>query len=389
MVESEKIYAYPRTRDFLLAAIAEGAHLNPILRRNATEDTWIRQRNMIGAYFASDATHQSLADIYGVARQRIFQIIRHGVVNLWRSSSPELKQLYPFESIPLNKPESLADHLARSSRSVNSLMVKVLAGLEAGKSLAQIKQKEDLTGDQIADVRIRTRKLGIEIPYQAKMRSPAERKRLVGRLSQATDKTLVRTLFREVRLPFCRNHSRGEDRCFVTVTNLAREAGYYFRNTEANQFVRPLQKADIPIRSFRRRLKRGKNKGLIQRYYFITRPFEEQSKQIYQHTKKLDKFKQNPVTQIAGPKTDRLPTTTDFVREKDYRTVGKLFRQTGLQIPRVHNSFEDTDFFNPNCPVPLFRVGGKSRRSHYACYPVDQEEVLRKWILDRVNGPRT
>lgn len=63
MVSKEHIFAYPRTRKFLQAAIAEEAHLKIPVR--VGEDAWIRQRNMVGAYFASDATLQGLADVMG------------------------------------------------------------------------------------------------------------------------------------------------------------------------------------------------------------------------------------------------------------------------------------------------------------------------------------
>lgn len=377
MVSKEHIFAYPRTRQFIQAAIAEGAHLkNPV---RVGEDAWIRQRNMVGAYFASDATLEGLASVMGrITRERVRQIIKRGMANLWKMSSPDLQQKFPLDSIPLDKPRSLADRVANSLRHANSPMAQVLAGLEVGEPINQIVQEHGVSSSSLANIRQSVKKIGIEIPYQNRTRE--QNYWLAQMLAQATDKNLIKSLLTDVKPRFCQVYSQGENRCLIPVTALARESGYHFRNDATGEFVAALKEADIPIFSYENKLKRGRNKGTVLRHYYLTTPFREGAGTAFENTKSLDKFKEPKVRQIAGPKADKFPTTTDFVREKNYRTTAKLLKQLGIRIPTGYRY--KMFIAGPDCPVPLF----KGKRTSSICYPIDQDETLRRWIIDKVKS---
>lgn len=301
-------------------------------------------------------------------------VVRRGMSNLWRNCSADLQQKFPFVSIPLDKPFSLSDRLKYSLTHGNTHpFAAVVKGLQAGKPIRDILQENDIPGKALGSVRAQAKMIGIEVPYLYRPRQ--ENEWTARMLAQAKDKAFVRALLTGPGLNFVQRCSKGPNRCFVSISDSIREVGYHFRNSDTSQFVKVIQKADIPFISFRRKLKKGKNKGLVQRYYFTTIPFQNQVKEAFANSKKLDKFKKPNVTQIAGPKTDQLPTTTDFVREKNYRSAAKLLKQINISIPKGYNY--ETFIAGPDCPVTLFRWRG------YVCYSTDQDEAFRKWILDR------
>ncbi len=360
------IYAYPRTRQFLLLAIAENAHLQKPAK--VTADAWVRQRNMIGSYFASHSTLQELADIHGaVTNEAIRQIIQRGMDHLWMNCSSETQQLFPFASIPLNKPSSLRTRVARSlTRPGEKSLAKVLQGLEQGQSLQQIRQESNLSSQQICNTRKRLKRFGIELPRQ--IRNTRENELLAQRLSETTDKESVRTFFGEIRRRFCQVYSRGENPILIVLSNLARSAGYHFRTAAVDDFVECLQAAGIPVYSDIQTIKTGKKRGHTLRYYYVTRPFKKDSLQAFSQSSKLDRYKESPVVQITNLGMATLPNTYALERGGEYRRLSNLLR-------RIGKTFR-TSMLDPTCPVPLYRLLHGS-----IFYPSNQEEQLKSWVL--------
>ncbi len=58
-----------------------------------------RNRNIIGSYFASEATSYDLAVIYGISRERVTGIIKWGMLRMWAALPLEVKNGYKREDI--------------------------------------------------------------------------------------------------------------------------------------------------------------------------------------------------------------------------------------------------------------------------------------------------
>lgn len=131
-------YAQPKTHEFLLEAIREGAHKKTpadirieakgiynsgkiaqikgiylpedFSKQDLAEALWIRMRNIAGARFTSPVSLEELGAQYGFvngsfpSRDRPRQIVEKFIHNLWKNSSPELQEKFPVADLSPGRP---------------------------------------------------------------------------------------------------------------------------------------------------------------------------------------------------------------------------------------------------------------------------------------------
>lgn len=60
----------------------------------------LRNRNIIGLYYGTEATTYDLAQMYDVSRNRVAEIIKDGMVKMWEAMPKEVQVIYNSEDIP-------------------------------------------------------------------------------------------------------------------------------------------------------------------------------------------------------------------------------------------------------------------------------------------------
>lgn len=92
------------------------AFLRQGIENQAYQELEARTRNLIGIYFGTDATLDDLREIANVnSRERVRQLIRRGMEDLWQALPPALKVQYPKETVIQLKKEFSHETRARMS----------------------------------------------------------------------------------------------------------------------------------------------------------------------------------------------------------------------------------------------------------------------------------
>lgn len=116
------VFAHERTKEFLKAAIKEGAFRLQYDPFNPQEiEREVRRNNILGSFYMSNATLEQLGHIYGQNTQRrwilpeaIRQTINRRMRRAWEDS-PNLQSQFPWEEIPIGKPREAAEKVQELS----------------------------------------------------------------------------------------------------------------------------------------------------------------------------------------------------------------------------------------------------------------------------------
>lgn len=289
------VEAFENTRAFIKAAVAEGTHLRK--PRYVTQDNWIRERNILGIYYASPtATTKDLARIYGFTnRERPRQIIKDGLRHLYFNCSSETQQAFNLSQLYSRKPLTLEQSM-RKLRMKGGVTARIVSLASQGKTAEEIIM-EGYTPRELGKARTNTAKLGMKkIPYI--MLGCVESPLLLEALQKETDPEKIKKLFTRISIHFYRVHTRGENPLLLTVKELLLQAGihYKYRVVPTYTLIKPLEEADkpIPFGSLTRSVKSGPQKGLLV-YYFTLKRFEKPAIHILKTHPDLEQFRINPV----------------------------------------------------------------------------------------------
>lgn len=370
------VFTVPRMREFLKAAISEGAHLKT--PSNTDEETWVRDRNIAGIFFLSGARKTDLAKIYGLNRERVRQIIFEVTGNLFGNSTPSTRSLFPFEQLPQgNKVKKLPGEYNLLIRGgVGNRLIEML---EQEKTPSEIlSQAHDGYSHHLMERRLLTlRDLGIDMPRIVNRR--LENLQLAKMLQDPslTDEE-VQKLLDQVGRHFYQVYSQGENSVLIPVLRLVMEGGFHLPNPQLKLSIQVLEDAQIPVRDLPTKVKSGPRKGELT-YHFMARIHKERALNVWENANNLQAFLENPVRQICGPKV-RPPTTWEIIKGKGLRAVGSLLREMGISSKNPFG-LSYGELFTDNFPIPIFKY---TKRGSYF-YSVEQEEALRTYLLQRLN----
>lgn len=95
-------YADKNTFEFLQAVVRDGTQNT--IPMYVSEEGWIRNKNITGIYFSCNITQGELADMYGLTRQRIYQIISKTLLHFWENSIGSDQMQFPIDSLSTENP---------------------------------------------------------------------------------------------------------------------------------------------------------------------------------------------------------------------------------------------------------------------------------------------
>jgi|SRR3989344_180261 len=174
-------YAWPVTYAFLKAAIDEGAHLivpKALRSGGDAQERWVRKINIAAVYFGSKATEEDIGRMYGYSQNSLSESpnvrsapqkhIRTFIKLLWGNCSEGLRERFPLDQIPLDKPlseESRQKIGIGISSAVNGVFQRALPLILEGRlTRSQIVQEVNGEEDSIESIVRRRRARGILPP---------------------------------------------------------------------------------------------------------------------------------------------------------------------------------------------------------------------------------
>ena len=383
----KKTATFETTQEFVGKAIKEGAHL--IKPSTMSEKTWIRIRNIIGAYAGSPASLEQVAGVTPgidrkaqewtndrLTRERIRQIFKIGIVCLYENSSANLQAGIPKEGLGFDKPLSLQNRI-KGSLAHGGLSSMLKDAIQQDASISELK---DIAGGQIRlnTARKTLQSWGIDTSY---LRTALDSNTPEKALQTETDDQKLQELFGKITIWFYRVYVKGENPLLIPIKNLLKEGGYHMvtHKGEYNLFIEVLERSNIPTGLLKKEIKSGPQKGELI-YRFILARHKQRALEALEREPVLGKFLENPVQQVSGPKT-AIPTTYEFKNPKRFQSCATtFFKATGKHFgSELRSRAKFRDLLDQNCPVPIFR----QRSGGYYCH-VSYEKALieyfrKKW----------
>lgn len=354
--------------DFINKAIEDAkTHFGHDTLRAAMETTLLNgnaaENVMVAAIYASTGkTLDQIGEAYGMSRQAIAGRKDRGIKYIYNATSGDLKNEILFSAINPHKE--------------NNPVTRAKALLRQGIAPEEIARQSNWTTQRRQRFREET---GVEIPYLLRV------KELAKNLKAATEDAQIEKLMDQVDHSFM--NSKYADNVVSVVSNLAREAGFYFRNDQTVCFVKSLETSHVQVRTVLRKIYRGTEKEKIVYYYVIANQYIERALATWDIDGELTEFKSPTVEQICGPAMTELPTTTDLLRNHShYVSPAKLLKHMGIEVG-PGNPWKSADFITLDCPVAVFRI---STQNHSIIYKVDKNDVpaLTKFFAKRARELR-
>lgn len=187
----------------------------------------------------------------------------------------------------------------------------------------------------------------------------------LGKLQQALDNISSRELRQHIR------NNRGQ---FVYLGSILREAGFHIGGRSSSLFYKTVSDSGIPIRKLEVGVQIKNGKHYPQAYDVVCAEHEEEIVKILKRNPETQKFMENPVQQVRGPKQDLLPSSHDL-KKKDFRSVRVLLRKVRILVSKTRTIGK---LLPPDCPVPV--VAYRGRTYHYR---KDQERELKAFLRKR------
>jgi hypothetical protein len=258
---SGKIYAEPKTHQFLLEAITESAHLKSPKDARVAKN-WGKWLEIAFGYFFSDSSYSDLARKYGyTSRQRPQQITLCVFNELYANCSPALQARFPREELKVGKPYE-------------------------GKRRKIIKAP----------------------PGQRE-----QNRKLLERAKLASTKSDTEVVLSQVTGSYMQRHPEA----FVSLYNAARRAQFRFDKHNLGHFLRVLREHGEPFREYSLTVRTKKGRKAVH-YCFILKGQEESVREIFDSCQELARFKTLCSTrQIAGPSSE-IPSTWLLKKRRGY-----------------------------------------------------------------------
>lgn len=296
------------TRNFLKAAIAEGAHL--IVSPRISEDRWIRSRNIIGSYYGSIASLEDLGNNYKVTRhgiitpvskQAIEQTLTKGMRLLWDNCSDETKQRLPFDQIPLYKPKLTLNRSLNESLNKGGVTVNAVRMFQEGQTPEQISQALGLAPSELKIVFDRVSRWGVQISDILTQREKRDALVKTFQDPKVDDKALQSAYSQVKRGALLTSLLVGENPILLSLFKLLREAGYRV-DTRGLAAIAYTLETQIPIgQTEPYEVKSGKHAGQILIYYFVAATQRERIIEVARDIPSLARFWKDPATVSTYP----------------------------------------------------------------------------------------
>lgn len=276
---------------FLKEAILEGAHLKT--PPGLSEDQWIRQRNIGGAYHGSpSATLKDVGERYGITEERVRQISYAFLTNLWNNVSKEKKDRHP-----LNELRTARKTRSQRSREIYSarhggISLRIKEELEKG--ITDINTININTGIPIVIIlrsRYTLKRWGIDLPRKRHLYEETLRQ-----LENENDDKTSQELLDQLPYTTIRDYigKKKEPRLFYSLLTLVREAGFHLKNKETHFFAGSLQKAEVPMT--RKDIVVQGTRPHIATYYILLLRDKDRVTKVLREDQDLQRFLINPVS---------------------------------------------------------------------------------------------
>lgn len=170
--------------------------------------------------------------------------------------------------------------------------------------------------------------------------------------------------------------TKGENPILTTFQDTTQ--GYHFQRIHSQLFINTLIDAKMTLITFIHKVKSGPKKGNW-RYIYIFSKDRERAQEAYAQNRDLDRFLTNPVRQLCGPTVSEIPSTYELMlsgEDTDYKSTGSIFARHGVHFSGS-SKIKTRDFFNEDCPVPVFKWKDKHR------FPREEEQELEEYIKKR------
>lgn len=298
-LKSEPPYADERTRAFLIGRIEQRAFRIPEEIRNSRKgDTQVRENNIVGSYYTSDATLEEVGEKYPslelpfgpLSRERVRQIIKTGMRRIWESAPAQLQAEFPWgkDTLPLRKPLSL--HLRRKlSLSHGGTSVGIEQTIQARKSAEELLR--GYSEGQISSARRIIKNWGTDITSTYRILSGEAKKHLEGQVSAAKTKEEVKLLFSQVTMGYYRTETKGENPSLIKLEDLLVSCGFRANiHTNKKAFICVLEGANITVGCVESTLKGDQKTRYILRYYFLRSRDVEAAKAVLSSNLSLRRF---------------------------------------------------------------------------------------------------
>lgn len=371
MTPERKIYAHPKTHEFLKAAMADGAHQkNP---PGVPEAAWVRQRNMVGSYYAFPATLEKLGDVHGgITRERVRNIIIQGVRHLWQNSSGKTRRRFPFSEIKIGKPPR-PKPLSQYSKDSKVIQAARLKG--EGKGVEEIKAQLGLSASDLSHIRQTLAREGIELGYLE--RPKHFNNGLAEKLSRATSDEEIQSLFPLVKRAFLNRFLNREDSPLISLFRAAWEGGCHLPLQKSGQLLKVVQVSGLPLGVVEEEVHSGQE-TVIQRHHFIAGQHKKRLIRLLRQDETMRRYFRNPVSLAWGQTPETMPTTGQIQDREKFRSPAHIFSELGLAWgPRSLEGFY-RKIFSHDCPVPIFSQG----RGYF--YPREKEGDLREFVKKQI-----
>lgn len=224
---------------FVKDAMQEGAHKKLPQTQGMSENKWAREKNIGAVYIGSPAVLQTLADQYGVTRERIRQINDDFLKDLWTNCSDETRTRHPLKEIlSLSKPADPKGLIARIEKTV----------METGiTDPERIASKLNIPSKEVARRRGSLKRRGFNIsftltPYEKLVKAVEREKNDDKKLQAILDSYTATNL-----IGFLNRHRKDEERILVSLSSVLEKGEFHFAARSIKDFAEKVKTEGIPI----------------------------------------------------------------------------------------------------------------------------------------------
>lgn len=325
-------FAHPKTREALRAYVLDGAtarYLQDSSVKPRILEARTRGHLFTVMYFGTSLSLEEVSRIYGdgIVRERVRQLIRWTFTGIHSYASPEIQKKHPLEEIPRNKIGQVETIIGRGLRQGAS--AALVADL-ARKSLPQSDIKTRVGGRNLRKLAWDYVDRGLEIPYSEGYILSQEIRHGMKDASLS---------FEEVKLVWVKtslstvNQRLTREGLVLSLRDLVGYAGMVIRNDKVGLLVPILERAEIAIGHYQRKVKTKDRKLIrVQNYYYLRRLDLEKAIQALEREDQLKPFFENPLKQISGPANLPIPNTNELINKRGFDSLNNLSVKNGVSL---------------------------------------------------------
>ncbi len=333
--------------------------------KDTSLQNWERNLGMVWDYAFGEETLEEIGRKNGnLSREVTRMTIKRTVRSLHEAADDPSRDRFPFESFDFRKPITLASR-ERRSKAKGGKSLEIARRLDQGATLKEL--KNDYTTHQIGRARRVLESWGYELEREINLILP----QFEGLTNiDATDGE-IQSLLDKIR-----NHKQyqvlKQAGLVIDLSTVAKKAGLYVGSDQVYFISESLAREKLPQAKVPTKIKDKNGQEGIVYYRIIARIDQPNATDILRADRSLDDLRINPVRQIAGPKGEKLPNTTQL-KSEEYESVSKLIGEIrGLRWTGIGKGGIKTADIIEGSPVGIY--GTNDGRISYR---KDEEEELR------------